>query len=187
MRMELYLIRHPKTAAPDGVCYGQSEWPLAEDPEAVAARLSPLLPEHFHLYSSPSERAAELARALGRPSYDDRLLEIDFGEWEGVPFATIDPELIARWAANPFGFQPPGGESAAEMAIRALEWWQETRERRLDVDAIVVVGHAGPLKAIAGHLLGLPRERWLALDFACSHATRIDVAPWGATLKWFNR
>ena len=184
--MELYLIRHPKTAAPDGVCYGQSEWPLAEDPEAVAARLTPLLPEHFHLYSSPSERAAELARALGRPSYDDRLLEIDFGEWEGVPFATIDPELIARWAANPFGFQPPGGESAAEMAIRALEWWQETRERRLDVDAIVV-GHAGPLKAIAGHLLGLPRERWLALDFACSHATRIDVAPWGATLKWFNR
>lgn len=185
--MELYLIRHPKTAAPDGVCYGQSDWPLAEDPAEVAYRLQPTLPASFHLYSSPSERAAILARQLGRPSFDDRLLEIDFGKWEGVPFETIDQQLLERWAANPFGFQPPGGESAAEMAVRVLEWWQETRERRLASDALVVISHGGPLKVLAGHLLGLPRERWLALDFACGQATRIDLEPWGAVLKWFNR
>jgi len=184
--MELYLIRHPRTTAPDGICYGRSDWPLAEDPAEVAHRLLPLLPPHFHLYSSPSDRAALLARELGRPSFDDRLLEIDFGQWEGVPFAAIDPALLERWAANPFGFQPPGGESAAEMAMRALEWWQETRERRLAADALVVVAHAGPLKAIAGHLLGLPRERWLALDFAYGKTTHLTIEPWGAMLRLFN-
>ncbi len=185
--MELYLIRHPRVAAPDGVCYGQSDWPLAEDAAAIAARLWGELPSSFHLYASPSERAAALARELGRPSYDDRLLEMNFGAWEGVPFETIDPALIEQWAQNPFGFQPPQGESAAEMSVRVLEWWRETYERRLEAEAIVVVGHAGPFKAIAGHLLGLPRERWLALEFECARSTRLDVQPWGVILKWFNR
>jgi alpha-ribazole phosphatase len=72
------------------------------------------------------------------------------------------------------------------MAMRALEWWQETRERRLAADAIVVVAHAGPLKAIAGHLLGLPRERWMALDFAYGKTTHLTIEPWGAMLRLFN-
>ncbi|MCX7946564.1 MAG: alpha-ribazole phosphatase family protein [Hydrogenophilus sp.] len=185
--MELHLIRHPKTAAPDGICLGRRDWPLAEKPDSVAAQLQPHLPPHYYIYSSPSERCAALARLLGSPSFDDRLLEIDFGDWEGLPFADLPPDEIERWANHPFGFQPPNGESAAEMALRVLEWWQETRERRLDAPAIVVVAHAGPLKVLTGHLLGLPRERWLALDVACSRSTRFDIHPWGAVLKWFNR
>jgi alpha-ribazole phosphatase len=51
----------------------------------------------------------------------------------------------------------------------------------------VVVAHGGPLRTIAGHLLGLPPERWLGLDFGCGQVTRIDVEPWGVVLKWFNR
>lgn len=52
---------------------------------------------------------------------------------------------------------------------------------------LVVVAHGGPLRAIAGHLLGLPPERWLGLDFGCGQVTRIDVESWGVVLKWFNR
>ncbi len=52
---------------------------------------------------------------------------------------------------------------------------------------VVVVAHGGPLRAIAGHLLGMPPERWLGLDFGCGLVTRIDVESWGVVLKWFNR
>ena len=52
---------------------------------------------------------------------------------------------------------------------------------------LVVVAHGGPLRAIAGHLLGMPPERWLGLDFGCGQVTRIDVESWGVVLKWFNR
>ena len=53
--------------------------------------------------------------------------------------------------------------------------------------AAVVVAHGGPLRAIAGALLGLPPENWLGLDFACGEATRIDLHDWGTVLRWFNR
>ena len=51
----------------------------------------------------------------------------------------------------------------------------------------VVVAHGGPLRVLAGHLLGLPPERWIGLDFGCGQVTRIDVESWGTVLKWFNR
>jgi alpha-ribazole phosphatase len=50
-----------------------------------------------------------------------------------------------------------------------------------------VVAHGGPLRVLAGHLLGLPPERWIGLDFGCGQVTRIDVESWGTVLKWFNR
>ena len=54
-------------------------------------------------------------------------------------------------------------------------------------ESVVVVAHGGPLRAIAGHLLGMPPERWIGLDFGCGQVTRIDVERWGVVLKWFNR
>jgi alpha-ribazole phosphatase len=93
---------------------------------------------------------------------------------------------IDAWADDPFGFRAPGGESSSEMATRVLAWLAELQSAAPAVP-VVVVAHGGPLRAIAGHLLGLPREHWLALDFAFAHSTRIDIEDWGTTLKWFNR
>lgn len=184
--MEIHLIRHPRVAVDPQLCYGHSDVPLAEPAEEAAERLRPWLPERFRLFSSPSSRALALAQVLGQPILDERLKEMHFGQWELQPFESLG-EALELWAKNPFGFQPPGGESAAEMAMRVLEWWQEARERHQDEEAIVIVAHGGPLRVLAGHLLGLPRERWLALDFGCAQATRIDLKPWGSMLRWFNR
>lgn len=198
--MQLHLIRHPRPAVEPGVCYGQTDLGLAESAAEVAARLRPLLPESFALHASPLARARLLAEALGTPRLDDRLKEIHFGEWEGRSFAQIG-SAIDDWAADPMGFRAPGGESAREMAARALAWLGEeiadrprfpeesldsTSDRALP-EVVVVVAHGGPLRAIAGHLLGLPPERWLGLDFGCGQVTRIDVESWGVVLKWFNR
>ena len=68
---------------------------------------------------------------------------------------------------------------------------QPTADELLALDpeaaAHVVVGHGGPLRVIAGQLLGLAPDRWLSLDFACGQATRLDIHAWGVALKWFNR
>lgn len=183
--MELHLIRHPRPDVPPGVCYGQRDVGILDAADEVAARLRPLLPAAYALYASPLVRARLLAEELGTPRLDARLKEIDFGAWEGVPYAEIGPALD-DWAADPLGFRAPGGESPREMAARALAWLAEVRAAA-PAPAVVVVAHGGPLRAIAGHLLGLPAERWLGLDFACGHATRLDLADWGVTLKWFNR
>jgi alpha-ribazole phosphatase len=183
--MELHLIRHPRPDVPPGVCYGRSDVGLAEPAAPVATRLRPLLPPHFSLHASPLARARLLALELGSPRLDERLREIDFGEWELQPFAALGPAINA-WAADPMGFRAPGGESAREMATRALQWLAELRDAPV-ADPLVVIAHGGPLRAIAGDLLGLPPERWLGLDFAYGHVTRLDVEAWGVALRWFNR
>lgn len=195
--MQLHLIRHPRPDVAPGVCYGQTDLGLAEPAAAVAARLRPLLPESFSLHASPLARARLLAEALGRPVLDARLQEIHFGDWEGRSFAEIG-RAIDDWAADPLDFRAPGGESAREMSVRVLHWLEETAGLRGPASAsrakpgaapgdVVVVAHGGPLRVLAGHLLGLPPERWIGLDFGCGQVTRIDVEHWGVVLKWFNR
>jgi len=183
--MELHLIRHPRPQVAAGVCYGQSDVGLAECAADVAARLRPLLPAHYALHASPLARARLLAAELGAPVLDDRLREMHFGEWELRPYAEIGAAIDA-WATDPLGFCAPGGESARAMSARVLDWLDDIVAAR-PKGPVVVVAHGGPLRALAGRLLGLPPERWLAFDFACGHVTRLDVEDWGVTLKWFNR
>ena len=189
--MQLHLIRHPRPAVAPGICYGQTDLGLAEPAAEVAARLRPLLPERYTLHASPLQRARLLAEQLGAPRLDERLREMHFGDWEGVAFDTLG-RAIDDWAADPLGFRAPGGESAREMAARVLHWLDEVLgaargSGEAGEPALVVVAHGGPLRAIAGHLLGLPPERWLALDFGCGQVTRLDVESWGVALRWFNR
>ena len=187
--MELHLIRHPRTTAAPGICYGHSDVPLAEPVEHAASRLRPLLPEHFELHASPLSRAHVLAAALGAPRADPRLMELDFGDWEMQTYAQIGHALDA-WVADPLGFRAPGGESVHDLTTRVLAWLGDTlpsAPARDTAQPLVVVAHGGPLRVIAGHLLGLPPERWLSLDFDFAHTTRLDLASWGTTLKWFNR
>jgi len=190
--MQLHLIRHPRPAVEPGICYGQHDVGLAESASEVAARLRPLLPAAFRLHASPLQRARRLADELGTPVLDARLKEIHFGEWEGRSFASIGT-AIDDWAADPLGFRAPGGESPREMTARVLHWLDDTLATASTgtsdtaADALVVVAHGGPLRAIAGHLLGLPPERWLGLDFGCGQVTRLDVESWGTVLRWFNR
>ena len=204
--MELHLIRHPRPDIPAGVCYGQADIGIIESAHAVAERLRPLLPAEFTLHASPLSRARLLAEALGTPRLDDRLKEMHFGEWELKPYVELG-DAVDRWVSDPLGFSAPGGESAHDLSRRVRHWLAETLDQHTadarapaDSDStdstdstgaatapLVVVAHGGPLRVIAGHLLGLPAERWLALDFACGHTTRIDVEDWGVVLKWFNR
>ena len=183
--MELHLIRHPRPEIEAGVCYGQLDVGIAEPAAEVAARLRPVLPASYALHASPLLRARLLAEELGAPRLDARLKEIHFGEWEGRAFDDIG-KAIDDWVSDPLGFRAPGGESAREMTGRVLHWLEEL-QAATPAGPVVVVAHGGPLRVIAGHLLGLPPERWLGLDFGCGRATRLDVESWGVALKWFNR
>lgn len=172
--------------APADCCYGATDLALAQDPRDAADRLRALLPVHYALASSPLSRCLQLAQMLGPPpQVDARLSEIDFGDWEMKAFDSLPRAAIDAWAADPFGFRPPGGETAGEMMRRVLGALTALRQR--ETEALVIVGHGGPLRAIAGHLTGLPRDAWLGLSFDFARATRIDIAGETATIAWSNR
>ncbi len=184
--MDLYLIRHPEADVEPHVCYGASDLPLAGPLTPALRHLRAQLPKVSKIYSSPLQRALLLAGRLGKPAVEPRLREMDFGEWELKRFDEIGVEALDRWAADPLGHRPPGGESALEMAARVLEFLHELRAEPHEAP-IVIVAHGGPLRAIVGHLLGLPYDRWLSLEFDCARLSYLRIEDYGVSLRLFNR
>jgi alpha-ribazole phosphatase len=74
---------------------------------------------------------------------DARLAEMDFGEWEGQLWDDVPRDAIDAWAADPWRFAPPGGESGAALVARVSAFWLALPEG----DHIVIT-HGGPLKVL---------------------------------------
>lgn len=174
--MRTFLIRHPKPAVAEGVCYGRSDLGLADDPVARAAALHPLLPADTPLYTSPLRRCLELARELhAEPVIDERLMEMHFGAWEMRRWEDIPRHEIDAWAADPLGFAPPGGESATALRARVA-----TLLRELPHTA-VLVAHGGVLRACVAELVGV--AEWHTLHFDYGAISLIE----DGKLLWHNR
>ncbi len=119
--------------------------------------------------SSPLARARqtmELVRAaldLKRDSYglDDRLIEISFGEWEGLTLPEIaarNPDALAARERDKWGFTPPGGESYHDVTQRVGAWYATvTRDT-------VVTAHGGVARALVAHFNILPHEEAVHAD-----------------------
>lgn len=150
--MKLALVRHTAVEVAPGVCYGRLDLPLAqgaaEHIAAVAAQLDGF--GAARLWSSPASRCRRLAEALapGRgadPLFDERLLELDFGAWEGRAWDEVPRGELDRWAADPLGFAAPGGESGAALVARVEAAFAEIAARPGDH---VIVSHGGPLRVL---------------------------------------
>lgn len=152
--MRLYLVRHLPPLVDTGVCYGRTD--LATDPAAQALALPALraaLP-NAPIYSSPLQRCAVLANALGGPvTFDARLAELDFGAWEMLRWDDIARAGIDAWAADVASYRPGGGESVADMAARIAGFCADLRATNLP--AAVVVCHAGAIRLCLAQQAGL--------------------------------
>ena len=84
--MEVILIRHTSVAVPRGTCYGWSDVDVSESFEQEAAMTKKKLEGMVfdHVFSSPLRRARKLAAYCGydNPTLDDRLKEMNMGDWE---------------------------------------------------------------------------------------------------------
>ena len=168
--MQVFLIRHPRPLIEAGVCYGRLDIDC-ENPLPVAERLKSALPPGVPVISSPLRRARRLAEALADQVFiDERLAEIDFGEWEGKRWDDIERKAIDAWATDVSGFTPPGGESVAGLQRRVIDFADS-----LDCSRVALVSHAGVLRALVGHWRRLPFAEWSQLTFAFGSMTTIEV------------
>ena len=137
--LTLILTRHGEAASGDIMLGGQLDVMLTphgrHEAEALARRLAGVRIDR--IVSSPMLRALETAQtvATGRPvEVDERLLELDYGRWEGLTYDEIelrDPALRARWDHDPGSTHSPGGESGEDVAARALSFLVELLEAEL--------------------------------------------------------
>lgn len=161
--MDLYLIRHTRTQAEPGLCYGRLDVPLAatraEDCAAVAGRL----PAVQALWSSPLARCRTLAEAIAArsgvaPVFDARLSELDFGEWEGRRWDAIDRGESDPWAIAYRDVAPPGGETYRDLCARVGAALEELNAA--GGQCVAVVTHAGPIRAALARCLQLAPEAY---------------------------
>lgn len=156
--MDIYLIRHTKTATEKGLCYGQSNVALSPDFEDDVQKLLEKLPDlsaECLVFSSPLSRCLQLAEKLSKTvTADKRLLELDFGHWENCFFDELDSDVFRHWTDNFVDISPPNGESFTDLCQRAASFWQEVV--LLDQEQVIIVTHAGVIRAILAHILNLP-------------------------------
>jgi len=134
--------------------------------------------------SSPLVRARdtmELMRStlgLSASGYaiDARLLEIAFGDWEGLTYEDVlkrDAGIIDKREHDKWAFLIPGGESYAQVTVRVGEWYDT-----LTGDT-VVAAHGGTARALIAHLRIAPPEE--ATHISIEHGTVYVFAGGGMT------
>ena len=134
--MRLLLIRHAEPSEDArGRCYGRLDVGLSPHGREQAGELARALAgtRLEAVYSSPRRRAVETAAALDPSSVvDERLRELDFGEFEGRTYdeiAASHPEVYRRWMETPTEVRFPGGESYSELRRRVLAAVHDLRGR----------------------------------------------------------
>jgi alpha-ribazole phosphatase len=187
--MDLYLIRHTRPVSEVGRCYGQVDMPLAPTQAVDCVTVTERLPPIQALWSSPLTRCRVLAEAIGArdgvtPLIDERLCELQFGEWEGRRWDEIDRGQSERWAADYWNVAPPGGETYRELHERVREALAEIVASNASGTAVVT--HAGPIRAALAQLLQSEPKRYAGpgLDYGGICLLRTNGARW--RLEYLN-
>jgi alpha-ribazole phosphatase len=156
--MDIYLVRHTQTATPKGLCYGQKNVALAESFEHDVAMLKqklPALKANCRVYSSELDRCLSLANQFSSlVKIDARLLELNFGEWEGLNFNDIPDKSLQFWTDNFVDYPAPKGESFTDLVRRVSDFWSDLITT--DAEQVLIVTHAGVIRALLAHLLNCP-------------------------------
>jgi len=171
-----YWIRHDRPQLPDHICYGWLDLPLAVPVQQTVQTL-PDLPQGLPIFSSPLQRCHLLAEALVNVLTEGlteeladgvvigclpSLQEVHFGRWEGVRWDDIPREELDAWAADPFGYEFPQGESVPAFIERVRQALTELPEEA------IVITHAGVIRA-ALHLTQ-------SISLADAFQRRVDFA-----------
>ena len=159
--MTLWLVRHALPLIEPGICYGQLDVPadLAAT-ETGASALVQALPKGITVITSPLQRCEHLAHILRglQPDLtlktDPGLQEMNFGQWEGRPWADIDPAALSAWTDDFAHYRAGGtGESVEQFMTRVGEAFDQVDPTK---DTLWVT-HAGVIRAATLLALGIRR------------------------------
>ena len=195
--LKVYLLRHGETSYnADGNRYcGRTDAELTPKGIDQAKEVANLLTsiDFDAIYSSPLKRAYETAlTASGNRNVitDERLIEMDFGEWEGKTrpaFMKENPELWERWSQNPETTRAGGtGETAGELLERVEDFFRELRQHHPS-GKILVVAHNGVNRFFLSSQLGMPLKNYRKIVQENSSVTLIQFdSEEGFSLKKLN-
>lgn len=150
--MIITAIRHTSVDVPSGICYGITDVPLAatflEETAQIQAELGHR--QFERIYSSPLKRCSQLASRLFPEQIifpDDRLKELDFGDWEMQSWDSIFNSSEGNaWFQDYARESCPNGESFVDLVERVKSFLDEFKE--YENEQIAIFTHAGVIRAL---------------------------------------
>lgn len=178
----MIFLRHPSPGVEPGTCYGRLDLDIAEEGHTQIERALECTPRIGRLIASPALRCRKLAMALAdrddvEPVFDERLWEMNMGEWEGLLWRDIPREDSEPWLVDPENLPTPGGESFRDLQVRVMNALAEIGPALETSGETAIVCHAGPIRAVQMAWHGLTfREAFAA---APPYAEPIELHPPG--------
>lgn len=183
--MRITLIRHTTLNVAPHICYGQSDVEVsASFKTELQALLQKLRSHEFDaVYASPLRRCHQLAQALCAEDglkvaadeirLDERLKELNFGDWEMRPWDAIPREPFDRWASDYANLAPPNGETFTELHARAKRFVEDVSDHYQGKNLLVVT-HGGLIRALIAETLNLPLKRLFRIAIDHGSVTELE-------------
>jgi alpha-ribazole phosphatase len=193
MTTQCWWVRHAPiehVGSPIGGYIGQSDVAAA-----LPGKASLWLPDReARWFCSPLKRARQTAMWLQKDcdftvamETIPALMEQHFGHWEGQPYDDVwkQAEHAHDWS-RPWAVRPDGGESFDDVCARLDQWLEQVLITHAGKH-LVMVAHAGTIRAALRHALGTTPEQ--ALSYAIDNCSLSHVAYTGksGTINFVNR
>jgi len=191
--LELYMVRHGQTEMSRTHRYcGRIDPPLNDVGLTMARCFGEAYAQKSWnaAYCSPRLRTRQTLAALTALSplatvYDEGIAEISYGEWEGLLPQEAQarfPDAYQYYEEDSSGRAPPGGETAFDVAARAMRVIDGIKRAHPD-GRVLVVSHKATLRIVTTALLGLDvrvfRER---IAFPVASVARFELGAAGPLL-----
>ena len=132
------------------------------------------------IITSPLQRCQAFADLLGErhglPVHSEpRFAEVGFGAWEGKTRAELEqqfPGQLARFYQDPVNQRPQGAEPLDEFMSRVDGAFDELLVR-FSGQSLLIVAHAGVIRAIIAHVLRIPPAAMYRIHVANAGMTRL--------------
>ena len=151
----IYIIRHGQTELNSNqVLQGRSDHLLNENGAAQAEAAASLLADvrFDRVYSSPLIRAVQTAGIVApehTAEIDPRLIEMDYGPYEGMKLNALAPEVITFFSDFINNLAPDGMEQLSDVVTRAGEFLED---RCRTSGNILISTHAIAMKGLLEYL-----------------------------------
>lgn len=173
--MEVYLIRHTTPLIAKGLIYGRMNVPLAasftKEKDLVLQQVPADLDK---VYSSPSFRCQVLAAEISTAyTQNEALYELNFGDWEGDTWDTIDRAECSTWMEDFVNLAPPNGETMLEMEKRVLIFFKEVLLQPFR--QVGIVTHGGVIRIILAHYRNIALKDSFNLKIGMGEVFRLSI------------
>ena len=188
--MEIFLIRHTSVNVPKGICYGKSDVGLnhtaEEEITTTIARLSAHCDiEKAVIWSSPANRCVTLAKVIRTDFHlEERLWEMNFGDWEMQSWNDIKREHSDPWMADFVNINTPNGESFKELSARANEFLDEIIVQ--NHEQIILVNHSAVIRSIICRALDLDLKNAFRMEIDYGSISKIAYKNGFWSVKFVN-